>query len=132
MKLLSQLMAVMILALGTFIGLAPITSADIDCSSPNLTPAENARCGLNATNPENSEQSAERVNEILETVVRIFSVVVGVAALITLLVQGFRLTVSSGDSKAAISARNGIIYAIVGLAVALSASPIVNWVIGQL
>lgn len=61
----------------------------------------------------------------------IFGVIAAVAVLI-IVIQGIRFVLSSGDSQKAADARKGIIYALVGLAVALLAEAITQVVIGRL
>lgn len=58
--------------------------------------------------------------------------IIGTVAVIYLLYQAIRFTMSQGDPQAISQARQGIIFAIVGLVVALSAEVIVTFVIGQL
>lgn len=53
-----------------------------------------------------------------------FSIATAIAVLI-IVIQGIKFTLSSGDPEKAASARKGVIYAIVGLIVALSANIIV-------
>lgn len=69
------------------------------------------------------------VTNFVGTVVRIISYIVGVAAIIMLLVAGFKYITSSGDSGKISSAKNTLIYAMVGVAVAVLAQLIVNFVI---
>lgn len=62
----------------------------------------------------------------------ILSIVFGIAGSISLLmvvIGGFRYVLANGDSNAVSSAKNTIIYAIVGLVISLSAYAIVNLVI---
>lgn len=61
----------------------------------------------------------------------IFGVIAAVAVLI-IVIQGIRFVLSSGDAQKAADARKGIIYALVGLAVALLAEAITQVVIGRL
>lgn len=61
----------------------------------------------------------------------VFGVIAAVAVLIIVL-QGIRFVLSSGDPQKAADARKGVIYALVGLAVALSAEAIVFVVLGRL
>ncbi len=44
---------------------------------------------------------------------------------------GFQYTISNGDSNGIMRAKNIILYALIGLAVTVSASVIVNFVIGK-
>jgi vacuolar-type H+-ATPase subunit I/STV1 len=57
---------------------------------------------------------------------------IGAIAVLMLIYGGIRYTISGGDSKAVTDAKNTIMYAIVGIVVALMAYAIVNLVIGQL
>ncbi len=61
----------------------------------------------------------------------VFGVIAAVAVLIIVL-QGIRFVLSGGDPQKAADARKGVIYALVGLTVALSAEVLVNVVIGKL
>jgi hypothetical protein len=48
-----------------------------------------------------------------------------------LIIGGIRYVVSGGDSSAVTSAKNTILYAVVGIVVALLAYALVNFVIGS-
>lgn len=56
---------------------------------------------------------------------------VGVIAVIMLIIGGIKYITSSGDPKGAESAKNTILFAVVGVVVALLAYAIVNFVLGQ-
>ncbi len=66
---------------------------------------------------------------LVQRVVSILGWVAGLAAIIVVLVQGLRMILSGGDSNAIASARNGIIYAIVGLAIAVAAPHLVGYIL---
>ena len=69
------------------------------------------------------------------SLVTVLSVVFGVLAalaVIIIIVQAIRFVMSKGEPDKVAEARRGIIYAVVGLGVALSAELIVNVVIGRL
>lgn len=59
-------------------------------------------------------------------------VILGGIALIVIIVAGIRLMLSRGDPQGVAKARDTIIYAAVGLAVAVSAYTILNFVVGRL
>ena len=59
----------------------------------------------------------------------IFQTVVGAVAVIMIVIGGVRYTVSNGDSNAVTGAKNTIMYAIVGLVVAIIAYALVNFVV---
>ncbi len=100
-----------------------------------LQDAKNQACqGLSASDtpdPNNCDPTTagSGVNNLIATVINVFSFVVGVAAVIMIMVAGFKYITSSGDSASASSAKNTILYAIVGLVVVLFAQVIVRFVL---
>ena len=58
--------------------------------------------------------------------------VVGFLSVVMLIIGGIRYVISGGNSAAVTAAKNTILYAIVGLIIALFAYAIVNFVIGSL
>jgi hypothetical protein len=77
----------------------------------------------------NEEDAEEGINSIITTVINIFSIVVGLIAVIMIIIGGIRFVMSGGDSAATTSARNTILYAIVGLVVVALAQIIVRFVL---
>lgn len=57
---------------------------------------------------------------------------IGAVSVLMLVYGGIRYTISGGDSNSVTAAKNTILYAIVGIVVALLAFAIVNWVIGAM
>ncbi len=72
------------------------------------------------------------INNVIRTVIDLFSIVVGVTAVIMIMVGGFKYIVSSGDSSNVNSAKNTILYAIVGLVIVVLAQVIVRFVLGRI
>lgn len=72
------------------------------------------------------------VPKTITAVINILLFVIGVAAVIVIVVEAFRFVNSNGDSQAVSKSKNGIIFALVGLAVAALAYAIVNFVLDQL
>ena len=68
---------------------------------------------------------------VVAKVVNIISLVVGIIAVIMVLVGGIKYVTSSGDSNNINSAKNTILYAIVGLIVAALAQVIVRFVLDK-
>lgn len=58
--------------------------------------------------------------------------VIGALAVIMLIYGGIRYTISAGDSKQVEAAKNTILYAIIGIVVALLAGAVVNFVLTNL
>lgn len=77
------------------------------------------------------QAAADEVNSIIALVINIFSLIVGVASVIMIIVGGMRYIVSGGDSGNVTSAKNTIMYAIIGLVVVALAQFIVKFVLGR-
>jgi hypothetical protein len=65
-------------------------------------------------------------------IVRIMSIVIGAAAVIVIIIAGIKYMTSSGDANSVNNAKNTIIYALIGLLVAILAQVIVYFVIGRI
>lgn len=78
----------------------------------------------------NQSGAGTSVEALIKTIVNVLLFLIGVIAVIMIIVGGIRYTTSGGDSSALTSAKNTILYAVIGLVVAVLAYAIVNWVIG--
>ena len=70
--------------------------------------------------------------EIIQTIVRILLFLIGAVSVIMIIIGGFRYVISQGDSGAVTSAKNTILYAVIGLVVAILAYAVIHYVIGAL
>ena len=77
------------------------------------------------------ESQDDSVLEIIPLVINIFSIVVGVIAVIMIIVGGLKYITSSGDSGNVTSAKNTILYAVIGLVIVALAQVIVRFVLGE-
>ena len=68
----------------------------------------------------------------VKTVLQIVFGIFGAIALVMITLGGFKFTISRGDPNAVKSARETIIYALIGLFVAMSAFAIVTYVVGRI
>lgn len=90
--------------------------------------------GSCATDPTNCAQGAnasDRVNRIIRLVINIFSLIVGVIAVIMIIIGGLKYITSGGDSGNITGAKNTILYAIIGLVVVALAQIIVRFVLDK-
>ncbi len=110
----------------------PVTVAaqNIDnglCAGADLKVTGAANC-----DPQASTAAAEgRVDQIISTVINIFSLVVGVISVIMIIIGGLKYITSGGDSGNVSGAKNTILYAIIGLVIVALAQVIVKFVLGQ-
>ncbi len=66
------------------------------------------------------------ITTIIKVAVNIFSVVLGIAAVVVILISSLRMVISGGDPNTINSSRNAILYALIGLFIATSAGIIAN------
>jgi hypothetical protein len=76
-------------------------------------------------------QSGTTVESVIKAVIVILSWVVGVVSVIMIIVGGFKYITSGGDSGNVQSAKNTIIYALVGLIVVALAQVLVAFVLNK-
>jgi len=96
--------------------------------------AKNDVCaGVGSTIEEKTCKSpGPSLDKIFDIVINIFSSIVGIIAVIMIILAGFRYVTSGGDSGNISSAKNTLIYAIVGLAIAAFAQFIAKFVLNKL
>lgn len=75
--------------------------------------------------------SETKLNTTLKLVIDIFSLVVGVISVIMIIVGGLKYITSAGDSGNVTSAKNTILYAVIGLVVVALAQFIVRYVLSK-
>lgn len=77
----------------------------------------------------NDTTDGSTINKTVTTVINILSLITAVIAVFMLIIGGLKYITSSGDSGSTASARNTIIYALVGLVIVALAQLIVKFVI---
>lgn len=70
-------------------------------------------------------------NSILRNGLRIFVFIVGFTSIVMVMVGGFRYITSQGDPGGLASARQTLIYAIVGLVIALASEGILRFIVDR-
>jgi hypothetical protein len=97
------------------------------------------KCGANLdiSNIDNPNCDADtgdpggKLNDIIATVINVFSIVVGIIAVIMIIIGGLKYITSSGDSGNVTGAKNTILYAVVGLIVVALAQFVVKFVLDK-
>lgn len=77
------------------------------------------------------DSDGDKVNSTVTNIINIASLVVGVVAVIMVIVGGLKYVTSQGDSGGITSAKNTIIYAIVGLVIVALSQVIVRFVVDR-
>lgn len=89
-------------------------------------------CKGSSSSPICKERAEKKgIGDIITRVVNIMLFILGSIAVIMIIFSGFRFVTSAGDPAVTKSARNTILFAVVGLVVAIFAYAIVNFVITQ-
>lgn len=85
--------------------------------------------GLSQAGGSCSASSSGSLTNLLRTVIEILSIVVGVASVIMIIIGGLRFITSGGDSSNTASARDTVLYAVIGLVIAVLAQVLVHFVL---
>ena len=108
---------------------APVSpTADIQnslCAGANLDVTTNCQNGVTG------QDATAAINNLIGDIINIFSLIVGVIAVIMIIVGGFRYITSGGDSTNISSAKNTIMYAIIGLIIVALSQTIVRFILGR-
>ena len=80
-------------------------------------------CGTTNTN------GGTDVNGLIRTAINLFSGVVGVVAVIMIVSAGFKYITSGGDSAKLTSAKNTLVYALIGIVIVVLSQSIVRFVL---
>lgn len=130
-----RLLLASFLALSTFVAIGAGSASAFDlfgdpCSNPK---ADNATVCQEADKPQTpTNNSLYGPNGIITKVVNLLSIIIGVAAVIVIIIAGIQYMISTGDSTKVNNAKNAILYAVIGLVVAVIAQGLVIFVIKKI
>lgn len=115
-----------LLAAVSLIGLLLIPSAtvyavdagakDAVCSGISITQASDTPAPGTNAKPDCSA-GGSGITTLIRVAVNILSLIVGIAAILMIMIGGFKYVTSQGDSNNTASAKNTIMYALIGLAI---------------
>lgn len=102
----------------------------------NLRLTDTARpggSGRAATDPceDTDNANADGLNDLIATLINIFSIIIGIIAVIMILIGGLKFITSSGDSNKITSAKQTIIYAVIGLIIVALAQFFVRFILSK-
>lgn len=114
--------------------LVPIFALGVSFVVPAIQPV-NTYAALTARDGALGAKTAEQPSDVegeggvFRTITNVLLFIIGAISVIMLIIGGIRYVVSGGDSSAVTSAKNTILYAVVGIIVALLAYALVNFVL---
>ena len=80
---------------------------------------------------EKPEGNETTLNELIKDIINIFSVIVGIIAVVMIIYGGLKFITSGGDSGRLTSAKQTILYAIIGLIIVALAQFIVRFILSK-
>ena len=123
-KTLKTALAGLLIVPALVLGVALITSVAPAHAADTLTIGGGASAAADAQQPSS-------LPDQFKNIVNIALYIIGAVAVLMLIYGGIRYTISGGDTAAVTAAKNTILYAIIGIVIALLAYAIVNFVIGR-
>lgn len=87
---------------------------------------DNINEGLNKTQ---DAAGGLEMNDVIKTIITTMLFIVGILAVIMIIYGGIRYVTAHGDKTQVASAKDTVVYAVVGLVVAIVAYALVDWVV---
>ena len=88
-------------------------------------------CGVNGESCDTGLPLVQASGSSVSLILQLLFGVIGALAVLIIVISGLRFILANGDPQTISQARNTIIYAAVGLAIAVSAEIIVTFVLGH-
>jgi len=91
-----------------------------------------ARFAAITENQVNNLPKPDLTSNTVQHALQLFFGIAGATAFLIIVLQGFRYVLSRGDANAVKSAKEAIIYAVIGLVITMTGYGIVTFVVGRL
>lgn len=121
--MIRTIIASIVLVVFTSVAITGLQPVYADCTSSNSAKNEVLK-GIGETG---TDCNTSGVDRFISGVIRIISYIAGIAAIIAIILSGFKYITSGGDTNKIASAKNTLIYALVGVVVAVLAQLLVNF-----
>ncbi len=95
------------------------------------TTTSNIKDGVGGVGGNDPGNQGSQVTVVIKNVINILLFLIGMIAVIMIVIAGLRFVTANGDSNTISSARNTVLYAVVGIIVAVAAYAIVNFILDQ-
>ncbi len=115
-----------IISLALALGIIAMPTVPVFAAPDCGTPVECAQKGVDDTG---GSEGQPKLQDGIKTIVTILLFILGAIAVIMIIIGGIRYTTSNGDASSIKAAKDTILYAVIGLIVAILAYAIVNFVL---
>lgn len=116
----------LVAVMGT-LGMLAAPAYAADCVTNPDAPSCQVKQGVNAS----GGQGQTSLGDSIKLVINILLFIIGAVSVIMIIIGGIRYVLSNGESAQITGAKNAVLYAVIGLVVALLAYAIVNFVVAQ-
>jgi hypothetical protein len=124
--MIKKIFVPLLLALALFVNFAPVALA---ADTTKCAIQRGVNLAAQGANDCKATTSAGDLNGLIKSIINILSVLVGAAAVIMIIIGGFRYVTSAGSDTGVQAAKKTILYAIVGLIIVALAQVIVHFVL---
>lgn len=123
-RLFNPLMTILAIALVAVLSTSAV-GAVIDIYGGDVCKGANADTGICETKNVSGNQG---VTKLVKTIVDVLLYIVGIVSVIVIIVSGISYATSGGDPSKVKRAKDTLLYAVIGLVVAIFAYAIVGWI----
>lgn len=120
-RIIAMAVAVLVLGLGAIAFAAP--------EAIQAAPKDDICRGVSITGGDCDEEEGTGLESVIRNIINLFSVLVGIVAVVMIMVAGFKYVTSNGDSGKIKSAKDTLVYAIVGIVIVAFSQIIVQFVL---
>jgi hypothetical protein len=121
-----------IASLALSLGLASPAFAQSSNIEGGLCTGANLQFTDNPTDECSSSDATTKLSNLVHTIVNLLSAIVGIVAVIMIIVGGLRYITSGGNDTSVTSAKNTILYAIIGLIIVALAQVLVRFTLNKI
>ena len=109
-----------------------VSAINLNYSLSQDAACQNASDGGNGCDSVTSSGNGVTADSIVKRGINTALSILGAISVLMIVYAGFRFTLANGDPQTVSHAKNTIIYAAVGLAIAILSYAVVNWVVARL
>lgn len=125
MNKLKNILLSAVIAFGFVAVAVPATAGAV-----NVVDQDCSALGEEARNSAICQGGDEQVSDFIGVIVNTLLFLLGAVSVVVIIIAGIMYATSAGDSNAVTKAKNTLLYAVIGLIVAILAYSIVNFVVG--
>lgn len=125
---MKQRIKTIVTSLAILFGLVAFQAPLVAAAPVDVFPS--ASCGSNTTVCANKNNNT--IYTIVKNIINVLFLAAGIIAVIMIIIGGINYAISSGDKGKLESAKNTVLYAVIGLIIAALAFPIVTFVVDRL